>query len=137
MVASPTGNVSRSGLLVTMKGHRKLFHAPMNTKMETAIRIGRDSGITMVKNTRSPPAPSILAASSNSLGMVSKKFLRINTIMGATTCGRTMPAHVSASCMEFICWYKGTMRIWPGTMMEATVMAKSHFRPLNSMRENP
>ena len=74
--------------LVTMNGHRKLFHAPMNTKIATAARIGRDSGSTIDQNTRRRPAPSIRAASSSSIGTWSKNFLRMNTIAGATTCGR-------------------------------------------------
>lgn len=74
-----------------MKGHRKLFHAPMNTKIATAPRIGRDSGSTIDQKIRSRLAPSISAASSSSKGIWSKNFLRMNTIGAATTCGRMMP----------------------------------------------
>lgn len=68
-VAMPFGMVIRSGLLVTMYGHRKLFHDAMKVKMPTAASEGRASGTTTVKKTRQRPAPSMNAASSSSLGM--------------------------------------------------------------------
>ena len=80
---------------VTMNGQRKLFHAPMNTKIDTAARIGCDSGMTIDRKTRMRLAPSIRAASSSSMGIWSKNFLRMNTIAGAITCGRMMPQYVS------------------------------------------
>jgi hypothetical protein len=71
-----------------MNGQRKLFHAAMNTKIETAARMGRDRGITIAQNTRRRPAPSIRAASSSSTGIWSKNFFRMNTMAGWTTWGR-------------------------------------------------
>lgn len=73
-VAMPFGMVIRSGLLVTMYGHRKLFQDAMKVKMPTAEREGRDSGTMMVKNTRQRPAPSMYAASSSSFGMLWKNL---------------------------------------------------------------
>jgi rfaE bifunctional protein nucleotidyltransferase chain/domain len=47
-LANPTGSVIRSGLLVTMNGHRKLFHAPMNKKIATAASTGGGGGLAVV-----------------------------------------------------------------------------------------
>ena len=61
----------------------------LNTTM-TAM-MGLDSGMMMLKNTRSLDAPSISAASFNSLGMpVSKKLRAMIMLLTATPPGRNM-----------------------------------------------
>jgi hypothetical protein len=52
------------GSVVTMNGHRKLFHEPTKVKIPTAERIGLDRGRITLHSTRRCPAPSMRAASS-------------------------------------------------------------------------
>lgn len=68
--------------------------------------------------------------------MASKKPLRMNTMTGATTCGRTTAASVSTRPKACICWNSGTMRICGGTRIAATVTARRALRPRNRVREN-
>ena len=84
----PTGSVASAGSVVTTNGSRKLFQVVMKVKIPTAVSTGPDIGMMIVRNVRSRPAPSIAAASSYSRGIASKKFLRMNTMAGATSCGR-------------------------------------------------
>ena len=90
----PTGRVIRAGPEVDTNGHRNLFQAPMNTKIDTAASMGRDSGSITDQKIRRWPAPSRPAASSSSRGMVWKCFFRMNTITRATVCGRMTAAYV-------------------------------------------
>ncbi len=75
------------------------------------------------------------AASSNSLGRESKCFFRMNTMTGATVCGRITAAYVSSRFSVSICWNHGTISICGGTRTAATVIVNSHLRPVNRVRE--
>ncbi len=92
----------RVASFVAMKGQRKLFHAPMKTKIATAERMGRDSGITICRNTRTRPAPSTRAASSSSIGIWSKNAFRMNTMAGCAIWGRITAQRVSTRLNDSI-----------------------------------
>lgn len=59
----------------------------------------------------------------------------MNTIGAATTCGRMMPHKVSTRFSESMSWNRGTMRIWPGIMIDAMIREISIVRPANRSRE--
>src|SRR5258708_5937418 len=69
IVANPAGNVRVMSLLVTIKGHRKLFQLAINVKMITAVIAGPESGRIMRHQIPKSDAPSMRAESSRSLGM--------------------------------------------------------------------
>src|SRR4051794_14185291 len=69
IVARPAGNVRVESLLVTMKGHRKLFQLAIKVKMITDVIAGPDSGMITRRQMPKSVHPSMRAASSRSLGM--------------------------------------------------------------------
>src|SRR5258706_10298663 len=69
IVARPAGSVRVVSLLVTMKGHRKLFQLAMNVKMITDVIAGPDNGIMIRRQMPKSVHPSIRAESSRSLGI--------------------------------------------------------------------
>ncbi|CAM5580924.1 hypothetical protein SALBM217S_01759 [Streptomyces griseoloalbus] len=104
----PTGRVIRAGSEVDTNGHRKLFHAPMNTKIATAASMGRDSGSITDQKIRAWPAPSSRAASSSS---------RVEVLLqdehhdpGDGTAG-SPPPYVSTRSRVSICRNHGTISI--------------------------
>src|SRR5258708_39867806 len=68
-VANPAGKVRVRSLLVTMKGHKKLFQLAIKVKMMTAVIAGPDRGMMTRHQMPKSEAPSMRAASSKSLGM--------------------------------------------------------------------
>ena len=58
------------------------------------IRAGLDIGSTMDQKIRNGPAPSIRAASSTEIGMVSKNCFMMNTPAASTTRGRKSAGNV-------------------------------------------
>ncbi len=68
----PTTATRFSGSVVTSSGQRYSFQAQTNMMVNSAAILVRDRGRIMSKKKRIGPAPSILAASTNSSGSVRK-----------------------------------------------------------------
>ena len=69
---SPNGTVIRSVSLMMINGHRKLLQYEMKVNTASTANAGAEMGTMMLRRIRKCPAPSILAASSSSSGMVRK-----------------------------------------------------------------
>ena len=78
-IAKPTGKVLMLSVLVTIKGHMKLFQQDTNVNIESVTTAGNAKGIATLKNVCKVLHPSILADSSKSLGKP-KKYCRIINI---------------------------------------------------------
>lgn len=78
-IASPTGKVRMLSEFVTIKGHIKLFQFVTNVKIASVATVGSASGNAILKNVWKRLQPSILAASSKSVGSP-KKYWRIKNI---------------------------------------------------------
>ena len=74
--ASASGSVLILSLDITIKGQRKLFHAPIKTNIDSAISADFDSGNIILNSICSLLHPSILAASSRSDGIDRKNSLK-------------------------------------------------------------
>ena len=71
IILNANGNVFISCFVQATNGHKKLFHAPTNVKIDNASNEDLISGKTTLTNTLKFPHPSILAASIKSLGISS------------------------------------------------------------------
>src|SRR6201999_4444387 len=69
-VDRPTSTGWIDSLLVITSGHRKLFQLPMKVLIAMIARAGRTAGTPMLQSTRIRPAPSTVAASRISCGIV-------------------------------------------------------------------
>ena len=78
-IASPTGRVLIDSEFVIIKGHIKLFQVVTNVNIDSVAIAGVARGSTILKNVEKMLHPSILAASSRSLGRP-KKYWRIINI---------------------------------------------------------
>ena len=67
-IASPTGSVRIDSEFVMINGHIKLFQVVTNVNIESVAITGTASGNIILKNVETMLQPSILAASSKSLG---------------------------------------------------------------------
>jgi len=76
-----------SGRCSTSSGQRKSFHDATIVSNDTTARIGFDSGSTRLTRIRTPPAPSILAASNSSRGSESKNRLITSTLNAFAAAG--------------------------------------------------
>src|SRR5262249_20395667 len=72
-VSSPTGKVDESLLEMSISANKSSLQAAVKTKPSVAAMPGGVSGSTIGRNAMNWVAPSILAASSSSYGMPSKK----------------------------------------------------------------
>src|SRR5699024_1378089 len=79
---NPTANVYFSGLLNKILGNIKSMNGPIKLNSATTANIGLAKGNIIVKNILICPAPSILADSSNSFGIVSKYPFTKNAFIG-------------------------------------------------------
>ena len=77
-IAKPTGKVLIDSVLVTIKGHIKLFQVVTNVNIESVAIAGIDNGNAILKNVVKILHPSILADSSKSFGKPKKYCLIIN-----------------------------------------------------------
>src|SRR5579885_984471 len=75
------------GSLITSSGHRKSFHVAKIVNIETTVSTGRELGSTIRVKICQALAPSILAASINSLGRVSKKLFRMMMLKALAASG--------------------------------------------------
>src|SRR5215469_3703933 len=87
------------GSLMTMSGHRKSFQVAKIVNIETTVSAGSELGSTMRVKICHELAPSILAASINSLGSVSKKLLRMMMLNAFAASGSQIAHHVFTSVM--------------------------------------
>src|SRR5258708_18979735 len=72
LVTMPTGMTSRSVDVVNTSGYRNCAHETVKAKIVAAIIPGSATGMKMRVNVWNQDAPSIMAASSSSLGMDAK-----------------------------------------------------------------
>src|ERR1051326_5284920 len=79
---------------MTSSGHRKSFHVAKMVNIETTVSAGSEFGSTMRLKICQEFAPSILAASINSLGRVSKKLFRMMMLKALAASGSQMAHHV-------------------------------------------
>src|SRR5690242_10275007 len=86
-----------SGSLMTRSGHRKSFHVAKMVNIETTVSAGSELGSTMRMKICHELAPSILAASINSLGRVSKKLLRMMMLKALAASGNQTAHQVFTS----------------------------------------
>ncbi|MCY1241131.1 hypothetical protein D9M72_540180 [compost metagenome] len=85
---SATGRVYMSSVCATTSGHRKLFQDPRKVRMPRVASGGPHRGMTIRRNVRSSPAPSIRAASIRESGMPMMNWRMRNTPIGAARNGR-------------------------------------------------
>ena len=78
-VVKATGSVRISSFVVTIKGHVKLFQAPIKAKIPTVNNADLISGKIIFTKIASSLAPSILADSMTSIGTANMACLTINT----------------------------------------------------------
>lgn len=80
--AIDTGTVRALFVRVNVKANRNSFHAEINASKPVVTIDGIMIGIKTLKRIESFPAPSIIAASSNSVGIVFKKLVNTHTVNG-------------------------------------------------------
>ena len=72
-VSRPTGKVAAALLLISIRANSNSLHAAVNTKPSVAAMPGSVSGSMIWRKATNWVAPSIIAASSRSRGIPSKK----------------------------------------------------------------
>src|SRR5437016_11657225 len=92
-------NGSLPGVSSRMYGTRKVLHAPRKVNIALTMIPGIDSGRAIQRNVWTAEAPSTCAASSSSMGMESRKFLRIQMANGSEVAARKTAVQVSESIM--------------------------------------
>ena len=93
--ASPSGSVRWSGSFRKTTGQKKLFQVPWNWRIATAASAGVVSGSITRRKVVKKPAPSTLAASSRSRGIV-RKYWRIRKMLVAEMASDEDHGHVLA-----------------------------------------
>src|SRR4029453_4922548 len=109
-----------SGLCNRMNGTKKLPHWVTKVKTKTTVRPGIISGMMMLRNDCSQPAPSVQAASSSSTGTESMKFFIIQMANGRDDAAmkrmRAGTESVSSNWLYMV--YTGTMTAVMGRPVE-------------------
>src|SRR6516164_5443338 len=129
--ASPTGTVYRSGLVVTMSGHRNAVQLPRNVKIASADSAGVTSGSATCQKILNSPNPSTRAASINSSGTPRKNWRIKNTPKPVIIPGNMMPQMVSSHPIVFAMTYQGMTSISVGIMRVERMATNTMPRPLN------
>ena len=119
-----------SGLVRTRRGQRKSFHEAITAKTETTPRMGLLIGRTIDQKSRNGPAPSTRAASSISIGRLSKKRFISTTLKALAPAGSQTAQYVLSSDPagpggSRIVRYNGTRRTTPGMNNVARTAALS------------
>ena len=131
-----TGRVTAS-FLVRMSAYRKSFHEKMKQKIPATNTPGMVTGSTMSRMTRRRVAPSVIAASSISTGMVSMNPFSIQIAKGNTIDRliHTIPVQVSSrwSCRNIR--KNGSTTTMGGTNWVASTPKNSVFLNLIAKRE--
>src|SRR5699024_12571304 len=119
----------------TIDGHKKSFHDPVNVNNATTNKTGLINGkITILKICQSL-APSILAASSYAIGILSINC-RIKKILNTPVAAGNIIAHgVFAQPKVVMILYRGIMFITGGNIIVDNKNINKTLRPLKRKRE--
>ena len=117
-------------------GHRKSFQVHRNMITARVARAGPDSGRTILNSTPRREAPSILAASSSSMGSVRKNCRSRKMPNGVTRLGRISAGSVFTSPSRCTIKNVGIIVTWNGTISVASSATNSTSRPKNRIRAN-
>ena len=119
-------------------GARKSFHAKKKWNRQTAVMAGQACGTITESSVRNGPAPSIMAASSISRGMLMKNCRSRNTLYALPKkCGTSSGSHVPTQPSLVNSAYVGTIVTCCGRMIVPTRMVNSSALPGIRNRENP
>ena len=107
--------------------------------MATVVSGAISSGMTISLYTRKIPAPSILADSSSSFGMVRINWTirKMKNAPPPSTYGRTSGKYVSVSPRLLYMMYWETTVTWDGSISVPSTMANRNPLPANSSRPKP
>src|SRR3954469_18933159 len=117
---------------------KKSFHAKKKWNRETAVSAATDCGTMIERRIRNGPAPSIIAASSRSRGIVRKYCRSRKTLYAlAKQWGMISGSHVPFQPSDVKITYVGSRVTWNGRMIVAMRTTNSAFRPGKRKRAKP
>ena len=131
-----SGAVIRFVLVMNRFGQKKSFQMYWPVMIITAEMAGQDIGIMTCRMIRRCPAPSILAASSSSVGMVRKCCRSKKIAMTWMSAGMMRLTWLFSRCRYFTTTNSGTAETWLGRVSAARNKVKITSRPRNSIRAN-
>ena len=129
--AKPSGKVRICGVSITIKGQRKLFQDSRKVKIARAANAGLLDGIMIWVYMRNSPAPSMRAASINSVGIDIINW-RIRKIPNAPTIpGTIKPKKLLFQPNSTRIENAGIMVTWKGIMIVARTIINNILLPGN------
>jgi len=129
-IFNPTGSVLIEGVVVKIRAYRYSFHEEIKIYTAVAAIPGNIRGITILRSACTLVQPSISAASSKSLGTVSRKPVSIQTENGMAKVlwAKISPAKVLIKCKDLKIINKGIIsNIFGNIVVSKTIIIRRYL----------
>src|SRR6267142_3373228 len=128
ILVMPMTMVSMLLLVVIRSGHRYWFQPYRKRMTNSAAILVRESGSRMWRKKRRGPAPSILAASTSSSGMVMKNCRKSRVAVAEAISGRVSPPNVLTRWRSDTTVHGGMIRTSTGSIRVMKIIQKNTMR---------